>query len=122
MIRYKMPSAKDQQFLLETRGQPKENPEDYRQTVEFDHAITYVNKIKMRFLSQPEVYKQFLEILHRYQSDQESSRGMYSCISILVYLYLARSNSIFEVYDQVASLFSEHQDLLVRISRHHYRH
>eukprot|EP00095_Tigriopus_kingsejongensis_P007627 maker-scaffold995_size72343-snap-gene-0.21 protein:Tk07627 transcript:maker-scaffold995_size72343-snap-gene-0.21-mRNA-1 annotation:"paired amphipathic helix protein sin3a" len=41
------------------------------QPVEFNHAITYVNKIKNRFHGQPDVYKQFLEILHTYQKDQK---------------------------------------------------
>ncbi|XP_069783910.1 paired amphipathic helix protein Sin3b isoform X3 [Narcine bancroftii] len=35
--------------------------------VEFDNAISYVNKIKNRYLERPEVYKSFLEILHTYQ-------------------------------------------------------
>lgn len=34
--------------------------------VEFDNAISYVNKIKNRYLERPEVYKSFLEILHRH--------------------------------------------------------
>lgn len=35
--------------------------------VEFDSAISYVNKIKNRFLDHPEIYRAFLEILHTYQ-------------------------------------------------------
>lgn len=35
--------------------------------VEFDSAISYVNKIKNRFLDHPEIYRSFLEILHTYQ-------------------------------------------------------
>lgn len=35
--------------------------------VEFDSAISYVNKIKNRFLDRPEIYRSFLEILHTYQ-------------------------------------------------------
>lgn len=37
--------------------------------VEFDSAISYVNKIKSRFLDHPEIYRSFLEILHTYQVD-----------------------------------------------------
>lgn len=37
--------------------------------VEFNHAIAFVNKIKNRFNSDPETYKQFLEILQTYQRD-----------------------------------------------------
>ena len=43
-----------------------------QQPVEFNHAINYVNKIKNRFQSKPDVYKQFLEILHTYQKDQRA--------------------------------------------------
>ena len=38
--------------------------------VGFNHAISYVNKIKTRFASQPDIYKQFLEILQTYQREQ----------------------------------------------------
>ena len=41
------------------------------QPVEFNHAINYVNKIKNRFQGQPEIYKNFLEILHKYQKEQK---------------------------------------------------
>uniref|UniRef100_F6TJW6 Histone deacetylase interacting domain-containing protein n=1 Tax=Ciona intestinalis TaxID=7719 RepID=F6TJW6_CIOIN len=42
------------------------------QPVEFNHAINYVNKIKNRFQGQPDIYKAFLEILHKYQKEQPS--------------------------------------------------
>ncbi|KAL9049653.1 MAG: hypothetical protein Q9162_007114 [Coniocarpon cinnabarinum] len=59
--------------------------------VEFNHAISYVNKIKNRFSSQPEIYKQFLEILQTYQRE---------------------SKPIGDVYAQVTSLFNGAPDLL----------
>eukprot|EP00117_Sycon_ciliatum_P016959 scpid21185/ scgid16167/ Paired amphipathic helix protein Sin3a; Histone deacetylase complex subunit Sin3a; Transcriptional corepressor Sin3a len=59
--------------------------------VEFNHAISYVNKIKNRFQRQPEIYKSFLEILHTYQKEQKSMS---------------------EVYTQVARLFKNEKDLL----------
>eukprot|EP00741_Cyanophora_paradoxa_P007582 tig00001155_g7334.t1 len=59
--------------------------------IEFDQAISYVNKIKTRFVSEPAVYKTFLEILHTYQREQKS---------------------IQDVYNQVARLFRDHTDLL----------
>ncbi len=37
--------------------------------VEFNHAITFVNKIKNRFHGDQETYKQFLEILQTYQKE-----------------------------------------------------
>ncbi|KAI1821012.1 hypothetical protein F4861DRAFT_520658 [Xylaria intraflava] len=62
-----------------------------RGPVEFNHAISYVNKIKNRFQDKPEIYKQFLEILQTYQRE---------------------SKPIQEVYAQVTSLFSTAPDLL----------
>lgn len=59
--------------------------------VEFNHAISYVNKIKTRFASQPDIYKSFLEILQTYQREQ---------------LRIA------EVYTQVTALFHDAPDLL----------
>ena len=75
------PSAQQQQ---QQPGQP-------HQAVEFDHAISYVTKIKRRFASDPSIYHSFLEILHNYQREQ---RG------------------IKEVLEQVAHLFQDHPDLL----------
>ncbi|KAJ4296291.1 Transcriptional regulatory protein sin3 [Kalmusia sp. IMI 367209] len=62
-----------------------------RGPVEFNHAISYVNKIKNRFASQPDIYKQFLEILQTYQRE---------------------SKPIQDVYAQVTSLFGAAPDLL----------
>lgn len=62
-----------------------------RGPVEFNHAISYVNKIKNRFSSQPDIYKQFLEILQTYQRE---------------------SKPIQDVYAQVTTLFSAAPDLL----------
>ncbi|KAI8137486.1 hypothetical protein BJV82DRAFT_583646 [Fennellomyces sp. T-0311] len=59
--------------------------------VEFNHAINYVNKIKNRFATDPETYKQFLEILQTYQKEQKP---------------------IQEVYAQVQTLFNGAHDLL----------
>lgn len=52
-----------QMSYKEDRGQvPLESD-----SVEFNNAISYVNKIKTRFLDHPEIYRSFLEILHTYQ-------------------------------------------------------
>lgn len=59
--------------------------------VEFDYAISYVNKIKTRFADRPEIYNTFLEILQTYHRDQ------------------LRIN---EVYSQVTQLFADAPDLL----------
>ncbi|KAJ5765740.1 hypothetical protein N7520_005299 [Penicillium odoratum] len=62
-----------------------------RGPVEFNHAISYVNKIKNRFSQAPEIYKQFLEILQTYQRE---------------------SKPIQDVYAQVTQLFNTAPDLL----------
>ena len=49
-----------------------------KQPVEFDQAITYVNKIKDRFRSQEAVYKHFLEILNQYRHSQKGIKEVYS--------------------------------------------
>lgn len=46
------------------------------QPVEFNHAINYVNKIKNRFQGQPDIYKNFLEILHTYQKEQKQIKDV----------------------------------------------
>ncbi|CAD6885821.1 unnamed protein product [Tilletia laevis] len=62
-----------------------------RPPIEFNHAINYVNKIKMRFAGDPDTYKTFLEILQTYQKEQRP---------------------IHDVYAQVTQLFSHATDLL----------
>ncbi|KAH8596599.1 hypothetical protein B0O99DRAFT_619426 [Bisporella sp. PMI_857] len=62
-----------------------------RGPVEFNHAISYVNKIKNRFQDRPEIYKNFLEILQTYQRE---------------------SKPIQDVYAQVTKLFDSAPDLL----------
>jgi len=74
-----------------------------QQPVEFNHAINYVNKIKNRFQGQPDVYKQFLEILHTYQKDQRAIKEGGAPKS-----HLTES----EVYAQVSKLFQNQEDLL----------
>ncbi|KAI7878718.1 uncharacterized protein EV154DRAFT_524921 [Mucor mucedo] len=54
-----------------------------RSPVEFNHAINYVNKIKNRFSSDPDIYKQFLEILQTYQKDQKPIQEVYAHVQFL---------------------------------------
>uniref|UniRef100_A0A8C6Q9M1 Paired amphipathic helix protein Sin3b n=1 Tax=Nothobranchius furzeri TaxID=105023 RepID=A0A8C6Q9M1_NOTFU len=78
--------------------------------VEFDSAISYVNKIKNRFLDHPEIYRSFLEILHTYQKEQlevkesRSSRG-------------SSGMTEDEVFSKVASLFKGQEDLLAEFGQ-----
>ncbi|XP_077187617.1 paired amphipathic helix protein Sin3b isoform X2 [Paroedura picta] len=70
-------------------------------SVEFNNAISYVNKIKTRFLDHPEIYRSFLEILHTYQKEQLSAKGR-----------PFRGMSEEEVFTEVANLFRGQEDLL----------
>ncbi|KAJ6838532.1 paired amphipathic helix protein Sin3-like 4 [Iris pallida] len=65
-------------------------PEE-KKPVEFEEAISFVNKIKNRFHADEHVYKSFLDILNMYRRE---------------------SKSIQEVYQEVAILFQHHVDLL----------
>lgn len=56
---------------------------DKRPPVEFNHAITYVNKIKQRFSNDPDTYKQFLEILQTYQREQRPIQDVYAQVTTL---------------------------------------
>ncbi|KAH9739826.1 Paired amphipathic helix protein Sin3-like 2 [Citrus sinensis] len=67
-----------------------------KKTVEFEEAITFVNKIKKRFHNDEHVYKSFLEILNMYRKEHKD---------------------INEVYSEVASLFEDHADLLEEFTR-----
>lgn len=80
------------------------------QPVEFNHAINYVNKIKNRFQGQPEVYKQFLEILHTYQKEQRTIKEGMGSVS-------NKPLTETEVYQQVARLFQNQEDLLTEFGQ-----
>ncbi|KAG4395714.1 hypothetical protein GLYMA_19G016300v4 [Glycine max] len=67
-----------------------------KKTVEFEEAISFVNKIKKRFLSDEHVYKSFLDILNMYRKEHKD---------------------IGEVYSEVATLFKDHRDLLEEFTR-----
>ncbi|XP_076936872.1 paired amphipathic helix protein Sin3-like 2 isoform X2 [Bidens hawaiensis] len=67
-----------------------------KKAVEFDEAISFVNKIKKRFQNDDRVYKSFLDILNMYRKEHKG---------------------INEVYQEVASLFYDHPDLLDEFTR-----
>ncbi|KAI9316424.1 hypothetical protein BX666DRAFT_1950439 [Dichotomocladium elegans] len=54
-----------------------------RTPVEFNHAISYVNKIKNRYANDPDTYKQFLEILQTYQKERKPIQEVYSHVQYL---------------------------------------
>ncbi|KAK6153046.1 hypothetical protein DH2020_012685 [Rehmannia glutinosa] len=67
-----------------------------KRTVEFEEAISFVNKIKKRFQNDDHVYKSFLDILNMYRKEHKG---------------------ITEVYQEVAALFGDHPDLLDEFTR-----
>ncbi|CAN4079305.1 unnamed protein product [Withania somnifera] len=67
-----------------------------KKTVQFEEAISFVNKIKMRFQNDDHVYKSFLDILNMYRKEHKG---------------------INEVYHEVAVLFNDHPDLLDEFTR-----
>ncbi|KAJ7970915.1 Paired amphipathic helix SIN3-like protein [Quillaja saponaria] len=67
-----------------------------KKTVEFEEAISFVNKIKKRFQNDECVYKSFLDILNMYRKENKD---------------------ISEVYSEVASLFGDHPDLIDEFTR-----
>nr|GAT61008.1 predicted protein [Mycena chlorophos] len=52
---------------------------------EFNHAIQYLNKIKARYAEEPNIYKQFLDILQQYQKEQKNLQD----VRLLPLLYLS---------------------------------
>ncbi|RCI02265.1 Transcriptional regulatory protein sin3, partial [Rhizopus stolonifer] len=62
---------------------PTQSNGEKRSPVEFNHAINYVNKIKNRFANEPDIYKQFLEILQTYQKDQKPIQEVYAHVQYL---------------------------------------
>ena len=73
--------------------------------LEFNHAITYVNKIKSRFKDKPDTYKQFLEILQTYQKDGRAITDVSTPGFIL-------QSTNAQVYEQVSGLFASAPDLI----------
>lgn len=69
--------SQPQHVAAEQQGGKKPND------VEFSQAINYVNKIKNRFADQPDVYKNFLEILQTYQREQKPINEVYAQVTVL---------------------------------------
>lgn len=90
-------------------------PGQARPPMEFNHAINYVNKIKNRFVREPETYKAFLEILQTYQKEgraiQDVRRSLSSRTFHMITSRLLRC-TLPQVYAQVTTLFHSAPDLL----------
>ncbi|XP_052399874.1 paired amphipathic helix protein Sin3a [Carassius gibelio] len=101
---YASPRSPPVQPHTPVNSMPTAPPLQNNQPVEFNHAISYVNKIKNRFQGQPNIYKSFLEILHKYQKEQRNAKeagGSYT-----------PALTEQEVYAEVAQLFKNQEDLL----------
>ncbi|TTJ85384.1 Paired amphipathic helix protein Sin3b [Bagarius yarrelli] len=96
---------------LPSQSQPATSspPASEASPVEFDSAISYVNKIKSRFLDHPEIYRSFLEILHTYQKEQLELKENRSRTS--------SGMTEDEVFSKVASLFKGQEDLLAEFGQ-----
>jgi paired amphipathic helix protein Sin3a len=68
---------------ISVKSQDQQTNTRHKAPVEFNHAINYVNKIKMRFLKEPEIYKRFLEVLQTYQKEQRPINEVYSQVKVL---------------------------------------
>jgi paired amphipathic helix protein Sin3a len=82
-------------FEIKVEDLPSWPPPTQKSPVEFDQAITYVNRIKQTFSNDERVYKAFLEILNQYRKGQKTIQS---------------------VYEEVALLFRNHADLLNEFS------
>ncbi|KAI8976122.1 Sin3 family co-repressor-domain-containing protein [Pilobolus umbonatus] len=83
IIKVTTPSGTTSVTDAESLNLKGDTTEERKTPVEFNHAITYVNKIKNRFVSQPNIYKKFLEILQTYQKDQKPIQDVYSEVKVL---------------------------------------
>jgi len=79
--------------------------------VEFNHAIQYVNKIKVCYQNQPEIYKSFLDILHKYQNEQKMLKEG------TAFPQGYRPLTEVEVYALVTDLFKDQPQLLAEFSQ-----
>ena len=79
-----MYQQQQQQNVINNPAQVVEPPQANKPAdVEFSQAISYVNKIKNRFSDQPDIYKNFLEILQTYQRDQKPINEVYAQVTVL---------------------------------------
>eukprot|EP00924_Labyrinthula_sp_SR-Ha-C_P004134 snap_masked-scaffold_3-processed-gene-15.34-mRNA-1 protein AED:0.15 eAED:0.19 QI:0/0/0/0.5/1/1/2/0/1523 len=70
-------------------------PKDPQGKNQFTNAIEYVNQVKHRFSNDPQIYRTFLDMLHKYEKEE---------------------GSITEVVTGVANLFKDHSDLLSKFT------
>jgi paired amphipathic helix protein Sin3a len=66
--------------------QPEDGQPPLKKRVEFEEAISFVNKIKTRFQGDDRVYKSFLDILNMYRRDSKSITEVYQEVGSLMLL------------------------------------
>ena len=71
------------QSHVQVQNQEQQTETKQSTPAEFDQAINYVNKIKQRYATQPDIYKLFLENLQMYQKGLKPINEVYREISIL---------------------------------------
>lgn len=84
--------------------------EEQKAPVEFNHAITYVNKVKSYFSNTPDIYKKFLEVLQTYQKDQKPIEEVTEKTTKPFQNFIL--NYLLQVYAEVQVLFDDSNDLL----------
>ncbi|GAA6003125.1 uncharacterized protein JCM10292_002880 [Rhodotorula paludigena] len=72
-----------QQQQQQQQQQAGQAGQQARPPMEFNHAINYVNKIKNRFIREPDTYKAFLEILQTYQKEGRAIQDVYAQVTTL---------------------------------------
>ena len=76
----------------ETLSDSASNASTTVESSELDHALAYLEKIKIRFSNDPRVYKKFLDIMKTFKMDTSVSGE--------------------DVFRQVSALFRDHHDLI----------
>eukprot|EP01083_Nonionella_stella_P261422 890156_1 len=82
-----------------------------RPQMEFNHAVQYVAQIKERFSRQPQIYEEFLDILHDFQAKQKEIEG-----NVGYQNQDQMDAAIEEVKHRIRVLFQGHQDLMQRFT------
>ena len=103
-------SAQPQQANASTAAPEQGAAGGQRPLMEFNHAINYVNKIKNRFVRDPDTYKSFLEILQTYQREGKAIQDVRHSGSI--WARATDAALLYQVYAQVTILFQSAPDLL----------
>jgi paired amphipathic helix protein Sin3a len=90
-----------------------------KKTVEFEQAINFVNKIKMRFKHDEHVYKSFLEILNMYRKENKEIKEVYNEVIYFIspVMPLQTFSNLRISMLQVSILFQGHLDLLEQFTR-----